>query len=212
MAALVFIKGFFLGASLIIAIGVQNAFILRQGLKKRHVFASAITAALCDVALIIAGVLGFGAIIQSQPELLSLIKWAGAVFLFVYGVKSFINSLKTDALDDETAKGMGRDAGLKQTIAIILGVSLLNPHVYLDTVVLLGGLSSAYAAPLNYVFGLGTIFASFVWFFGLAYGARLLGPLFEKPRAWQILDVIIGLIMWAIALSLISNDITSFFK
>ncbi len=209
---LVFIKGFLLGAGLIIAIGIQNAFILRQGIKKRHVFVSALTASLCDMALITAGVLGFGAVIQSHPESLALIKWAGAAFLFVYGVKAFASSLKTESLRDEKAKGMGRNAGAGQTVLIILGVSLLNPHVYLDTVVLLGGLSSAYGVPENYIFGLGAMSASFCWFFALAYGARLLAPLFEKPRAWQILDVLIGLIMWAIALNLVWGDIIAAFE
>ena len=204
---LVFMKGFLLGAGLIIAIGIQNAFILRQGIKKRHVFVSAVTASLCDAALIAAGVLGFGAIIQSHPESLSLIKWAGAAFLFFYGVKAFASSLKHESLRDENARGMGRNAGLWQTVLIILGVSLLNPHVYLDTVVLLGGLSSAYGVPENYIFGLGAASASFSWFFALAYGARLLAPLFEKPKAWQVLDVLIGLIMWAIALNLVWGDI-----
>ena len=184
---LVFFKGFFLGAGLIIAIGVQNAFILRQGLKKRHVFASAFTAAFCDAVLIAAGVFGFGVFIQSQPELLSAVKWAGAIFLFVYGAKAFYSSVNPSRLHHEDAKNMAKNAGALKTVLIVLGVTLLNPHVYLDTVVLLGGLSSAYALPQNYLFGAGAVVASFTWFFSLAYGARLLSPLFEKPRAWQIL-------------------------
>lgn len=199
----VFVKGLLTGASLIIAIGLQNAFILRQGLKNQHVFACAITASLIDAALIAAGVLGFGVLIQNAPGLLDVIRWGGALFLVVYGAKSLLRALKPQAMDQSDAKGMTKKGTLKETILIILGVSLLNPHVYLDTVVLLGGLSTAYEAPGHIIYGLGAMAGSFLWFFSLAYGATLLTPLFAKPRAWQILDLLIALVMWLIALSLV---------
>ncbi len=199
----IFLKGAFLGASLIIAIGVQNAFILRQGLKNRHVFASALTASSIDAFLIGAGVLGFGLILENFPGLIDAVKYVGAAFLFVYGVKSFRDAFANKKLDQDKAKGKIQDHSLRHTIIFLMGVSFLNPHVYLDTVILIGGLSASYGETGKYYFGAGAMIASFIWFFALAYGARFLAPLFEKPRAWQILDVLIGLVMWAIALSLL---------
>ncbi len=192
-----------MGASLIIAIGLQNAFVLRQGLKERHIFITALTASLCDATLIAAGVLGFGVIVESMPALITYITWGGAAFLTAYGIKSFISALKPKTMEEQTAKGLLKNDSARATIALILGVSLLNPHVYLDTVVLLGGLSASYAGTGKYIFGIGAVLSSFVWFFGLAYGARFLAPLFQKPKAWQILDIIIGIIMLLIALSLV---------
>lgn len=199
----IFIKGIFLGASLIIAIGLQNAFILRQGIKNHHIFAAALTAALVDVLLIAAGVLGFGFLIEQYPTLIDWITWGGAAFLFIYGLKSFISAIKPANMDDGKAKGMTKQGSAKEVVLIILGISLLNPHVYLDTVVLIGGLSASYGEVGKYWFGAGAILASFIWFFALGYGARLLAPLFAKPKAWQILDILIGIVMWAIALSLL---------
>ena len=203
-----------MGASLIIAIGVQNAFILRQGLKQRHVFASVMTATTCDVVLIAAGVLGFGALVERFPSLISVVTYGGAAFLAAYAIKSFYSAYKglsePQVLDQKSAKGMmqGEDAGtIKKTVAVILAVSLLNPHVYLDTVVLLGGISASYDHIADgmgrYVFGFGAILASIAWFFALGYGARYLAPLFEKPRAWQILDILIGIVMLLIAAKLV---------
>lgn len=202
----IFVAGFFMGASLIIAIGVQNAFILRQGLKQRHVLAAVMTAIVCDVVLIGAGVLGFGALVERFPSLITIITWGGAAFLVVYAIKSFYNAFRAQILDQSQAAGMmqGDDAGtVKKTVAVILAVSLLNPHVYLDTVVLLGGLSASYGETGRFVFSGGAMIASIIWFFALGYGARFLAPLFEKPRSWQILDILIGVIMFAIAIKLI---------
>lgn len=199
----IFINGFLMGASLIIAIGLQNAFVLRQGLKEHHIFITALTASLCDATLIAAGVLGFGAIVESMPALITYITWGGAAFLTVYGIKSFISALNPKTMEEQTAKGLLKDDSARATIALILGVSLLNPHVYLDTVILLGGLSASYAGTGKYIFGIGAMISSFVWFFALAYGARFLAPLFQKPKAWQILDIIIGIVMLLIAASLI---------
>lgn len=199
----IYLKGLFLGASLIIAIGLQNAFILRQGLKNRHIFAACLTASLIDMMLIGAGVLGFGFLIERMPSLIQFITWGGAAFLFVYGAKSFHSAAHPATLDDNKAKGMMKEGSLKETILILAGVSLLNPHVYLDTVILIGGLSASYGEVGKYWFGGGAASGSLIWFFALGYGARLLSPLFARPRAWQILDILIGLTMWGIALSLL---------
>lgn len=194
-----------MGATLIIAIGAQNAFVLRQGLKKRHVFPTVLTAALVDALLITAGVFGFGAMVERFPSLITIITWGGIAFLVTYALKSFHRAWKPEGLDQTSAKGMAGDGSVKATIAVILAVSLLNPHVYLDTVVLLGGLSAGFDGYGRYIFGIGAVLASFVWFFSLGYGARLLTPIFEKPRSWQILDIIIGIIMLLIAYKLFTG-------
>jgi len=205
----IFLKGMVLGASLIIAIGLQNAFILRQGIKNHHIFAACVTAIMVDVFLIGIGVLGFGYLIEQHPSLIDWITWGGAAFLFIYGLKSFISALKPKDISDEnginSARGMIKEGSAKEVVLIIMGISLLNPHVYLDTVILIGGLSASYGEIGKYYFGVGAMLASFLWFFALGYGARMLSPLFERPRAWQILDILIGLTMWAIAVSLISK-------
>ena len=200
---LTFSKGFALSATFIIAIGLQNAFILRQGLKNQHVFMMALIASLIDATLIALGVLGLGQLIEQHPTLLKVIRYGGAAFLIVYGLKSFYAAMKPSILDEKNAKGLTASGALKDAILVLLGVSFLNPHVYLDTVILLGGLSAAEGDPGRYIFGAGAMLASFVWFFSLAYGARLLSPLFEKPRTWQILDIFIGVVMIGIAVSLI---------
>lgn len=201
----IYIKGFLLGGSLIMAIGLQNAFVLRQGLKNSHVFATALAAALCDFILIAAGVLGFGILVTKAPALLDILKYGGAAFLFVYGALSFKKALKTESLDQGKAEGLLKEEGLKETISLLIAFSLLNPHVYLDTVVLIGGLSGAQGATGKYWFGGGAATASFVWFFALAYAGRWMAPLFKKPRVWQILDIIIGIVMWGIAFSLLAS-------
>lgn len=203
LTAIIFFKGFFLGASLIIAIGLQNAFVLRQGIKKHHVFITALTASLIDVMLIGAGVLGFGALLEKFPSLISYITWGGAAFLIVYGAKSLYRAFKPAALSGDEAGGFVQQGTAKEIVLIIMGISLLNPHVYLDTVVLIGGLAAGYGEDGKYIFGLGAMLASLCWFFSLAYGARLLAPFFQKPKSWQILDFLIALIMWAIAASLL---------
>lgn len=199
----IFIKGFFLGASLIIAIGLQNAFVLRQGIKQTYVFTTALTVSFIDVLLIGMGVLGFGALIEKFPYLITTITSGGFAFLVIYGIKSMIRAFQPEGLDSHDAKGMIKQGSLKEIILILMGISLLNPHVYLDTVVLIGGLSASYGDIGKYWFGLGAMMASFTWFFALAYGAKFLAPLFEKPRAWQIFDFLIAIVMWAIAASLV---------
>lgn len=194
-------SGFALGASLIIAIGAQNAFVLRQGVAERHVFAVAAICAGIDAALISLGAGGFGAVIASHPTITSVAAWGGVAFLGVYGARSFIAALHPGSLENR-ADGAETDSSLRSIVMATLAVSLLNPHVYLDTVVLLGSVAAQYPADARVVFALGAMIASVVWFFSLAYGARLLAPLFARPVAWRVLDVFVGCVMWWIAGSL----------
>ena len=189
------IAGFFLGGSLIVAIGAQNAFVLRQGLLRNHVFAVSLFCAVSDAVLIALGVGGFGAAISGSPALLAFVGLAGALFLIVYGAMAFARALRPEKLD----AGDAAAPDLRAALASCAAFTFLNPHVYLDTVALVGGLSATYPDNGRYAFGAGAMSASFVWFFGLGYGARLLEPVFRNPRAWQVLDVGIGLTMWALA-------------
>lgn len=191
------IAGFALGFSLILAIGAQNAFVLRQGLRREHVFAVCLTCALSDALLIAAGVAGFGALAQAVPGLERVMRYGGAAFLIWYGLRNLMAAWRGGEVM-ETAKGTG---SLRAALLTCLALTWLNPHVYLDTVVLLGSISAQYEARL--AFALGAMSASFVFFFGLGYGARVLDPLFHKPGAWRVLDLIVGLTMWAIALKLL---------
>jgi L-lysine exporter family protein LysE/ArgO len=195
------VEGFFLGASLIVAIGAQNAFVLRQGLEKRHILAVASVCALSDAVLIAAGVAGLGALIQRMPWLLASVTVGGAAFLFAYGLMSFRRAFRRESLRPATNGG----GGLIAAVTTALALTWLNPHVYLDTVVLIGALSARHAPAGEVAFGVGAALASVVWFYGLGYGARALAPLFARPRAWQVLDVGIALVMWAIALRLIAE-------
>lgn len=191
------LAGFALGFSLILAIGAQNAFVLRQGLLKSHVFAVCLTCALSDAILIAAGVAGFGVLAQAIPGLELAMRLLGAAFLIWYGARTFLSAWRGGQVMQA-----GHAAGsLRKALLTCLALTWLNPHVYLDTVVLLGAVAAQYEDRLN--FALGAMTASFVFFFSLGYGARLLAPLFAKPRAWQVLDVVIGGIMWAIAVKLL---------
>ncbi len=198
------VEGFLLGASLIIAIGAQNAFVLRQGLQRRHVFAVAAACTVSDALLIAAGVAGLGALVQQNPALLSAVTFVGAAFLVVYGALAARRALRPETL--RPAEEAGRS--LAATLATCMALTFLNPHVYLDTVVLIGGLSARHAPPASIAFGAGAALSSAVWFFGLAYGARLLAPLFARPLAWRVLDAVIALVMWGIAARLIGAAVT----
>jgi L-lysine exporter family protein LysE/ArgO len=189
------ISGFFLGASLIIAIGAQNAFILRQGLLRQHVFVLSLICALSDALLIAAGVAGLGALISASPQLIRLVTIGGAIFLLAYGVLALRRAFRPQVL---TAAASG-EGSLKLAIAACLAFTFLNPHVYLDTVLLVGSLSAGYQGAARIAYGAGAALASFVWFFGLGYGARLLQPVFARPAAWRVLDVMIAVVMTAIA-------------
>jgi L-lysine exporter family protein LysE/ArgO len=200
--------GFGLGASLIIAIGAQNAFVLRQGLRREHVLLVAATCATIDAVLIAFGAGGFGALVSGSPVITSVAAWGGAAFLFVYGLRSFRAAASPGGLEARAGDELqvtSRAAALGTTLA----VSLLNPHVYLDTVVLLGSVAAQRAMPERAWFALGAMVASVGWFFSLGYGARLLAPIFARPRAWQALDVAIGIVMWWIATSLVLGQLSA---
>ena len=193
------IAGFLLGAGLIIAIGAQNAFVLRQGLKRQHVFPICMICSLSDAILIVAGVAGLGTWISRSPQLIIYVTIAGALFLALYGFQAALRVFRTETLTPaETGK-----SDLKAAIAACLAFTFLNPHVYLDTVVLVGSLSATYPASGRVAFAGGAALASFVWFFGLGYGARLLAPVFRKPVAWRVLDGLVALIMFALATTLL---------
>jgi L-lysine exporter family protein LysE/ArgO len=194
-------EGFLLGLSLILAIGAQNAFVLRQGLLRQHVLAVCLVCALSDAILIAAGIAGFGALVQRHPGLPQVMTWLGAAFLFVYGLGRLRAALRPEALQP----GDGPAPSLRAALAACLGFTWLNPHVYLDAVVLLGGIASRFAPPDRLLFGLGAMTASFVFFFSLGYGARLLAPLFARPAAWRWLDLGVGLTMWLLAFWLVEG-------
>ena len=192
--------GFGTAFSLILAIGAQNAFVLRQGLARQHVFWLCLLCAGSDAVLITAGVLGFSAIVTAYPALPQIMAWGGAAFLFVYGALRFHAAWK----GDYELQLAGQSRGLWATLATGAAFTWLNPHVYLDTLGLVGAISTGYLGPDKLAFGAGAVTSSFVFFFGLGYGARLLAPLMTAPRSWRILDTLIGVVMWAIALKLVS--------
>jgi L-lysine exporter family protein LysE/ArgO len=193
------VEGFVLGAGLIIAIGAQNAFVLRQGLKREHVFAVATVCWLSDALLIAVGVAGIGGLVKASPTLLTLVTVAGVAFLAAYGAIAFFRALRPGRLEAAAS----RRQGLGATIITALALTFLNPHVYLDTVVLIGGLSARHDGAGPAAFAAGASLASIVWFYGLAFGAALLAPVFRRPSAWRILDLFIAVVMWGIAFRLL---------
>jgi len=200
-------QGFGLGIGLIVAIGSQNAFVLRQGLKRERVFLVTTVCFLCDAVLIAAGAAGFGTLVASSPLALQVALWGGSAFLFVYGARAFRSALNPGTLETDES-GTATDSPLR-ILLTILTLSLLNPHVYLDTVVLLGSLAARFSGSSRLFFAVGAMTASFVWFYGVGYGARVLAPLFRKPAAWRLLDAAVGLTMWAIGASLIRSHLAS---
>jgi L-lysine exporter family protein LysE/ArgO len=196
--------GLGLGLSLIVAIGAQNAFVLRQGLRLEHVAAVVTVCLLSDVVLIAAGVAGAGALVARAPEVVRLVCFAGAAFLLVYGLMAARRALHPVALLPDSA---GQRAGLAVTVTTCLALTWLNPHVYLDTVVLLGSLASTYD-DRRWWFGAGAAVGSAIWFIGLGYGARLLRPVFARPTAWRVLDAIIAVVMVSLAVSLAVRGVT----
>lgn len=199
MSASVLLAGFTLGFSLILAIGAQNAFVLKQGLKQQHVFIVCLICALSDAILITAGIAGFGVIVQKFPLIEQVARYAGAAFLFFYAALS----LKSALTADHSLKAEGKEVGSAFTAVLTcLAFTWLNPHVYLDTVVLLGSISTQYEGQ-QLAFNVGAVTASFVFFFGLGYGSKLLIPVFKNPKAWKVLEFIIGFVMLALGLSLL---------
>src|SRR5919202_6364492 len=190
-ALLAAVSGLALGLGLIVAIGAQNAFVLRQGLRLEHVPAVVAVCALSDIALIAAGVLGAGAVLSRVPWLIPAVCFAGAAFLFGYGVMAARRAMRPGVLLPDSA---GARTGLAATVLTCLALTWLNPHVYLDTVVLLGSTASTYGAH-RWSFAAGAGVASLLWFTGLGFGARLLRPFFARPAAWPALDRVIALVM-----------------
>ena len=193
--------GFASAFSLILAIGAQNAFVLRQGLMRAHVFWICLVCALSDALLIAAGIAGFGVMVESAPWLPRATALAGTAFLLVYGaLRARAAWLGGHALD-----GAETTQGLRAALLTCLAFTWLNPHVYLDTLALLGAISTAFEGPARLAFGVGAVTASFTFFFGLGYGARLLAPVMRSPRAWRWLDAGIALVMWALAAGLLAS-------
>ncbi len=192
------LQGYLVSVSLILAIGAQNAFVLRQGIRREHVLAVVAVCALSDAALIGAGVAGFGAASARFPWLGGAMRWGGVLFLLVYGALRFRAALRGG---EALRPAEGARASLGAVLGTCLVLTWANPHVYLDTVALIGSISAQYA-PYQRQFGLAAAFGSLSFFAALGFGARFLAPLFANPRAWVVLEVLIGLTMWAIAAGL----------
>jgi L-lysine exporter family protein LysE/ArgO len=197
-----FLAGFSLSLGLILAIGAQNAFVLRQGLRGEHVAAVCAACAASDALLIVLGVAGFSSLIDLVPWLRPVMLWAGAAFLFWYGLRSLRAAI---ASNEALTPSAATTAGLRQTLMVCLALTWLNPHVYLDTLLLIGSISTRFAG-YEAGFAAGAATASLVFFFALGYGAAILRPLFEKPAAWRVLDAAIALTMWAIAAKLVIGE------
>lgn len=196
-----YLAGLGVGLSLIMAIGAQNAFVLKQGLLRNHVFAVCLFCAASDAALIAAGVAGAGAIARNAPWFLQAMRWGGAAFLLWYGLRSARAAWRGgEALQAST----GAAPALGPTLATLAALTWLNPHVWLDTVVLIGSISSAQPDRLG--FALGAMSGSFLFFFSLGFGARLLAPLFARPVSWRVLEAGVALVMWTIAATLMLGD------
>lgn len=189
--------GFISGISLILAIGAQNAFVIRQGLLKQHVLAIVIICAISDALLIFLGTGGLGKLIQSQPALIEVIRWFGVLYLSWFALKSIRSAFQNHSLDaeGETTQSLGK------AIAICLGFTFLNPHVYLDTVILLGSIANQFGQD-KWVFAVGAAVASFLWFSTIGFGARAASRFMSKPVFWKILDFAIALVMISIAITL----------
>lgn len=193
------LSGFGIGLTLILAIGSQNAFVLRQGLRGEHVAAVCLTCAISDAILIALGVGGFQAVVARADWIEPVFLALGAGFLILYGARSLWSAAtSTSAL----TPGDGAQSNLVKTLGICLALTWLNPHVYLDTVIFLGAVSTGYPGEET-AFALGAVAASFTFFFALGYAARILRPVFTSARAWRILDLLVGLLMWTIAAKLI---------
>lgn len=199
MQATALLQGYFIGLGLILAIGAQNAFVLRQGLKGEHVALVCFTCAFSDALLIAAGVSGFGVVIAAAPWVDPVVRLAGILFLLTYGSKSFYSAYKGGVVGLQASEQVA--GSWRVALATCLAFTWLNPHVYLDTVLLLGSVSSGFDGR-RVAFASGAILGSFTFFYALGYGASLLRPIFAKPTAWRVLDALIGLMMFGIALGL----------
>lgn len=194
-----FLTGLGVGFSLILAIGAQNAFVLRQGLKREYVLSVCLICALSDSILIYLGITGFSKIVVEFPLITIFAQYFGAIFLFIYGLRSFYSAFrKNTRLDPSRIE----KANIYRVLGTCLAFTWLNPHVYLDTVVLVGSISTNFTDELH-TFAIGAILSSWIFFFSLGYGAKFLLPLFQNSISWKILDFLIGVIMWVIAINLL---------
>ncbi|KLN72549.1 MAG: L-lysine exporter family protein LysE/ArgO [Rhodococcus sp. (in: high G+C Gram-positive bacteria)] len=191
--------GFGVGLSLIVAIGAQNAFVLRQGLTRSHVLPIVAVCALSDAILILAGVSGIGTLLDTAPSMITFVRIAGAVFLLSYALFAAKRALHPQTLAPDRHGNGSRLAAVTMALAL----TWLNPHVYLDTVVLMGSIANGRGEIGRWWFAAGAITASVVWFGALGYGARLLTPLFAKPNAWRVLDALIAVMMAVLGISLL---------
>jgi len=191
------LPGFLTGLSLIVAIGAQNAFVLRQGLLRKHVLVMVLICAISDATLIALGVLGLGALISALPWLLEVIRWVGVAFLVWYGSTSLKRFMKNESLK-AAESGSGN---MKQTVLTTLALTFLNPHVYLDTVIFIGGIANQFGDQ-KWFFAIGAVTASFIWFFSLGFGASKASVLVSKPAFWKILDIFIAAVMYSLAITL----------
>ena len=198
MTATHYFTGLASGLALIVAIGAQNTFVLRQGIRRQHVLPVALLCIAADALLISLGIAGLGALLRSHPAWIDIARQAGALFLLAYAGHAFRRALIGQQSLDEAGEG----ATLRVALLSCLGFTFLNPHTYLDTVVLLGALGNQQGEEGRWLFGAGAITASLLWFFALAYGARLLSPLFRRPVAWRVLDSLIALTLLTLALNL----------
>ncbi|HEY5800764.1 MAG TPA: LysE/ArgO family amino acid transporter [Burkholderiaceae bacterium] len=194
-----FIQGYGLGTGLIAAIGAQNAHVLRTGIRRRHIGLTVAICIACDMLLIAAGVAGMGALIADHPNAMLAARWLGAAFLVWYGIRAARAAFGDAALH----AGAGRDLSRWQALSTVLALTLLNPHVYLDTVVLLGVVGAQRPLDARPWFAAGAMAASAVWFSLLGYGARMLAPLFARPLAWRVLDGLVACVMFALAAMLL---------
>lgn len=190
--------GFLTGLSLIVAIGAQNAFVLRQGLRRQHVLSVVLICAFSDALLIILGIAGLGAVINSLPILIEVFRYGGAAYLLWFAFGAIRRAVKPSALEESQAKA----DSLKQTVVTVLALTYLNPHVYIDTVLLLGAIANQFAE--RWLFALGAVSASFIWFFTLGFGASWLGKFVKNPVFWRILDGFIAIVMISIAAMLLT--------
>lgn len=194
-----FLPGFLTGLSLIIAIGAQNAFVIRQALTKQHVFIVVAICAVADASLIALGIGGLGAIIKGLPWLIEVIRWFGVAYLTWFGIKSIINATKNETLIAGTAES--KPAG--KVVVTLLAMTFLNPHVYLDTVIFVGGVGNTFGENRWY-FAFGAMLASLVWFVSIGYGAKAAARFMAKPIFWRVLDSVIAAIMFTLAISLVT--------
>ncbi|OZG70728.1 amino acid transporter [Hahella sp. CCB-MM4] len=191
-------KGFITAGSLIVAIGAQNAYVLTQGLRGQYALTIAATCIVIDVCLIYAGIAGVGVVVAGEPVLLLGAALGGALFLTAYGARALYSAFNGQSMNTGGRVLHSRSNAIWVTAAI----SLLNPHVYLDTVLLIGSIGGQYPMPERIWFGAGAMLASTTWFLVLVIGARRLAPLFAKPETWRMLDVLVGMLMWSLAATL----------